>query len=147
MSPDGGDKPTGDLAAAIDDHFGSFDKFTAHFTAAAMGVQGSGWAVLTWDSIGENLIIQQFFDQQSNFAAGTVPLLAARRLGARVLPRLQERARRLRQGLLEHRQLGERARALRGRAREDRPACWYCHSGVVAAGSRPARHLQSSHRI
>ncbi len=75
MSPDGGDKPTGDLASAIDDHFGSFDKFTAHFTAAAMGVQGSGWAALTWDSIGQNLLINQFFDQQSNFAAGTVPLL------------------------------------------------------------------------
>ncbi|MCU1578569.1 MAG: superoxide dismutase [Rhodoglobus sp.] len=75
MSPDGGDKPTGDLASAIDDNFGSFDKFTAHFTAAAMGVQGSGWAALTWDSIGQNLLINQFFDQQSNFAAGTVPLL------------------------------------------------------------------------
>ena len=75
MSPDGGDKPTGDLASAIDDQFGSFGKFTAHFTAAAMGVQGSGWAALTWDSIGQNLLINQFFDQQANFAAGTVPLL------------------------------------------------------------------------
>ena len=75
MSPDGGDKPTGDLESAIDDNFGSFDKFTAHFTAAAMGVQGSGWAALTWDSIGKNLLINQFFDQQANFAAGTVPLL------------------------------------------------------------------------
>jgi Fe-Mn family superoxide dismutase len=75
LSPDGGDKPTGDLASAIDDNFGSFDKFTAHFTAAAMGVQGSGWAALTWDSIGQNLLINQFFDQQSNFAVGTVPLL------------------------------------------------------------------------
>ena len=75
MSPDGGDKPTGDLASAIDDNFGSFDKFTAHFTAAAMGVQGAGRAALTWDSIGQKLLINQFFDQQSNFAAGTVPLL------------------------------------------------------------------------
>ncbi|HWL59857.1 MAG TPA: superoxide dismutase [Microbacteriaceae bacterium] len=75
MSPDGGDKPTGDLASAIDDHFGSFDKFQAHFTAAALGVQGSGWAGLFYDSIGGNVIIQQFFDQQSQFAAGTVPLL------------------------------------------------------------------------
>ena len=75
LSPDGGDKPTGDLASAIDDNFGSFDKFQAHFTAAALGVQGSGWAALVWDSIGQKLIIQQFFDQQSNFAAGTVPVL------------------------------------------------------------------------
>ena len=75
LSPDGGDKPVGQLASAIDDNFGSFDKFTAHFTAAALGVQGSGWAALVWDSIGEKLLISQFFDQQSNFAAGTVPVL------------------------------------------------------------------------
>jgi len=75
LSPDGGDKPVGSVASAIDDHFGSFDKFQAHFTAAALGVQGSGWAGLFYDSIGGNVIIQQFFDQQSQFAAGTVPLL------------------------------------------------------------------------
>jgi len=75
LSPDGGDKPVGELASAIDDHFGSFDKFQAHFSAAALGVQGSGWAGLFWDSVGQNLIIQQFFDQQNNLAAGTVPLL------------------------------------------------------------------------
>jgi Fe-Mn family superoxide dismutase len=75
MSPDGGDKPTGELESAINDHFGSFDKFIAHFTATAMGVQGSGWAVLAWDSMGERLIIVQFFDQQGNLPAGIVPLL------------------------------------------------------------------------
>jgi Fe-Mn family superoxide dismutase len=75
LSPDGGDKPTGELAAAIDDHFGSFEKFQAHFTATALGVQGSGWAVLAWDSIGQRPIIVQFFDQQGNLPAGIVPLL------------------------------------------------------------------------
>ncbi len=75
LSPNGGGQATGSLATAIDEQFGSFDKFRAHFTAAALGVQGSGWAGLFWDSIGQNLIIQQFFDQQSQFAAGTVPLL------------------------------------------------------------------------
>ncbi|MGO4103210.1 superoxide dismutase [Leifsonia sp. YAF41] len=75
MSPNGGDKPTGELASAIDDFFGSFDKFQAHFAATALGVQGSGWAVLAWDSIGQQLIVQQFFDQQANFAAGTIPVL------------------------------------------------------------------------
>jgi len=75
MSPNGGDKPVGDLASAIDDYFGSFEKFQAHFTAAALGVQGSGWAALLWDSIGQRLIISQFFDQQSNFPVGTVPVL------------------------------------------------------------------------
>ena len=75
LSPNGGDKPTGDLASAIDDNFGSFDKFTAHFTATALGVQGSGWSVLAWDTFGERLIIVQFFDQQGNLPAGIVPIL------------------------------------------------------------------------
>lgn len=75
LSPDGGDKPTGELAAAIDEFFGSYDKFSAHFTAAALGLQGSGWAVLSWDPVGSRLIIQQLFDQQGNTAMGTIPLL------------------------------------------------------------------------
>lgn len=75
LSPEGGDKPTGELAAAIDDQFGSFDAFQAHFTATALGVQGSGWSVLAWDSIGARLIVLQFFDQQANLPAGVVPLL------------------------------------------------------------------------
>ncbi|MGO2659817.1 superoxide dismutase [Mycetocola reblochoni] len=75
LSPNGGDKPTGELSSAIDDFFGSFDKFQAHFTAAALGVQGSGWAALVWDSIGQRLLVQQFFDQQSNFPVGVVPVL------------------------------------------------------------------------
>ncbi|UCR89723.1 superoxide dismutase [Mycetocola spongiae] len=75
MSAEGGDKPTGELAAAIDNFFGSFEKFQAHFTAAALGVQGSGWSVLAWDAVGQQLIVQQFFDQQSNFPAGIIPVL------------------------------------------------------------------------
>ncbi len=74
LSPNGGDKPTGELAAAIDDNFGSFDKFVAHFTATALGVQGSGWAVLAYDIIGQRLAIFQLFDQQGNVPLGLVPL-------------------------------------------------------------------------
>ena len=47
MSPDGGGEPDGELKAAIDEFFGDFAKFKAHFTAAATGIQGSGWAVLS----------------------------------------------------------------------------------------------------
>ena len=75
LSPEGGDKPTGELAAAIDEFFGSFDKFQAHFTAAAMGIQGSGWAILAWDSLGQKLIIEQLYDQQGNMATATIPVL------------------------------------------------------------------------
>ena len=75
MSPDGGDKPTGELAAAIDEHFGSFDGFQAHFTNNAMTIMGSGWSILAWDTIGKKLIIVQLYDQQGNVPVGLVPLL------------------------------------------------------------------------
>jgi Fe-Mn family superoxide dismutase len=74
LSPDGGDKPAGELAAAIDDQFGSFDKFVAHITAVALGVQGSGWAVLAYDVIGQRLSVFQLFDQQGNVPLGLIPL-------------------------------------------------------------------------
>ncbi|WP_104110537.1 superoxide dismutase [Arthrobacter sp. N199823] len=75
LSPEGGDKPEGELAAAIDDAFGSFDAFRAHFTAAAMGIQGSGWALLSYEGLGGNMIIEQLFDQQGNVPVATTPLL------------------------------------------------------------------------
>jgi Fe-Mn family superoxide dismutase len=75
MSPDGGDKPDGDLQGAIDEQFGSFDGFRKHFTASAMGIQGSGWSILAWDSLGQKLLICQLYDHQTNMAIGLSPLL------------------------------------------------------------------------
>jgi Fe-Mn family superoxide dismutase len=75
LSPEGGDKPTGELAAAIDDHFGSFDAFRDHFTAAATTIQGSGWAILAYEPIGGNLAIEQMYDQQNGVPVATIPLL------------------------------------------------------------------------
>ena len=75
FSPEGGARPEGELAAALDEYFGSFEQFQAHFTATAMGVQGSGWAVLAWDALGQRANVVQLFDQQGNLPAGTVPLL------------------------------------------------------------------------
>jgi Fe-Mn family superoxide dismutase len=75
MSPDGGDKPDGELGAAIDEFFGSFDAFRAHFTANALGIQGSGWSILAWDTLGQRLIICQLYDHQGNLPAGLYPLL------------------------------------------------------------------------
>ena len=75
LTPNSEGRPDGEVAAAIDEFFGSFEAFQAHFNAAALGIQGSGWAFLAWDSLGERLIIEQLYDQQGNLAAATVPLL------------------------------------------------------------------------
>ncbi|KAA9150578.1 superoxide dismutase [Amycolatopsis acidicola] len=75
LSPEGGDKPTGDLASAIDEAFGSFDKFQAQFNAVATTIQGNGWAALSWDPIGKTLITQQLRDHHNNLILPTVPIL------------------------------------------------------------------------
>ena len=75
LSPDGGDKPDGELGAAIDEYFGSFDGFQANFTASATTIQGSGWAILGWDALGGNLLIHQLYDQQGNLPAGQIPIV------------------------------------------------------------------------
>ena len=69
------DRPSGELAAALDEYFGSFEAFQAHFATAATGIQGSGWAVLAWDTIAGRPNIFQLFDQQSNVPVGQIPLL------------------------------------------------------------------------
>ncbi len=46
MSGDGSGKPSGELASAIDDAFGSFDAFKETFANAAKTQFGSGWAWL-----------------------------------------------------------------------------------------------------
>ncbi|MEV5965098.1 superoxide dismutase [Kribbella sp. NPDC051952] len=75
LSPDGGDKPDGELGAAIDESFGSFDSFQANFTASATTIQGSGWAILGWDALGGNLLVHQLYDQQGNLPAGQIPIV------------------------------------------------------------------------
>jgi Fe-Mn family superoxide dismutase len=74
LSPAGGEA-SGELLAAIVEYFGSFEAFKSHFTAAAIGIQGSGWAYLAWDAMGNRMVIGQLYDQQGNIALGSVPLL------------------------------------------------------------------------
>ncbi|MDR0944866.1 MAG: superoxide dismutase [Bifidobacteriaceae bacterium] len=75
LAPKAGGDPDGALGEAIAERFGGPDKFRALFTAVATGVQGSGWAMLSWDQLSKRLIVEQVYDHQSNRATSSVPLL------------------------------------------------------------------------
>jgi Fe-Mn family superoxide dismutase len=75
MSPDGGGDPTGDAGAQIETDFGQFSQLQKHFNAATLGVQGSGWGVLSWEPLAGQLIVQQVYDHQGEHAQGGVPVL------------------------------------------------------------------------
>ena len=74
MSPHGGGKPTGALAAAIDQAFGSIGDFKAKFSAAAGGQFGSGWAWLVKNAAG-GLEIVTTANAGNPLTQGLVPLL------------------------------------------------------------------------
>ena len=74
MSPDGGGRPDGDLASAIDAAFGSFEDFQSTFTDAAIKRFGSGWAWLVVDGDGA-LQVYSTANQDSPFMSGHTPVL------------------------------------------------------------------------
>ena len=73
MSADGGGDPDGDLGAAIDAAFGSFDDFKEKFEAAGVGQFGSGWAWLVLD--GGALAVTSTPNQDNPLSDGKTPLL------------------------------------------------------------------------
>ncbi|MEU1728749.1 superoxide dismutase [Nonomuraea sp. NPDC005692] len=75
LSPDGGDRPDGELGDAIIEHFGSFEAFKKQLTTATATVQGSGWGVLAWEPLGRRLVVEQVYDHHGNIGMNTTPLL------------------------------------------------------------------------
>lgn len=73
MGPDGGGEPSGDVASAIDDAFGSFKEFREKFNTAATNHFGSGWAWLVQDAGKVDVI--SLPNQDSPLIQGKVPLL------------------------------------------------------------------------
>lgn len=70
-----GNAPAGDLAAAIDRDFGSFEKFVAHFKEAAKQVEGSGWGWLVYHKVADKLLVMQGEKQQDMTIWGVTPIL------------------------------------------------------------------------
>ncbi len=73
MSPDGGGEPTGDVADAIDDAFGSFGSFKEKFSDAASGQFGSGWGWLVVSN--GDLKVYSTPNQDSPYMQGDTPIL------------------------------------------------------------------------
>jgi superoxide dismutase, Fe-Mn family len=74
LSPVGGGTPQGKILKAIDENFGSFDKFKEEFTNAAATLFGSGWAWLSMDKKGK-LVISQESNAGNPLTKGLKPLL------------------------------------------------------------------------
>ena len=105
LSPKGGGKPSGSLAAAIDKSFGSFDAFKEQFSNAAANLFGSGWAWLCSDAAGKLVDRRPAQPGQPRLAGPEAPA-GDRRVGARVLPEVPEQAPRLHRRVLECRFVG-----------------------------------------
>ncbi|EZH67785.1 superoxide dismutase [Bacillaceae bacterium JMAK1] len=73
LSPEGGGKPSGDLLAAIENKWGTFDAFQEEFANTALGRFGSGWAWLVVNN--GNLEIQNTLNQDSPLTEGKTPVL------------------------------------------------------------------------
>ncbi len=73
LSPDGGGEPSADLAAGIDETFGSFDSFKEEFKKAGIARFGSGWAWLVNDGTG--LAVVSTPNQDSPVSDGSTVLL------------------------------------------------------------------------
>jgi Fe-Mn family superoxide dismutase len=74
LSPKGGGKPAGRLAAAIDAAFGSFDQFVSQFKNSALGKFGSGWTWLVQSGDG-TLTIRNSDDADNPLRWDQTPLL------------------------------------------------------------------------
>ncbi len=74
MKPNGGGAPTGELASAIDQAFGSFDQFKDTFNKAGLARFGSGWAWLVLNQSGQLQVVSTA-NQDSPLMTGMYPVM------------------------------------------------------------------------
>jgi superoxide dismutase, Fe-Mn family len=74
MGPNGGGQPSGDLASAIQQAFGSFEQFKAAFNDAGVKRFGSGWTWLVVDQNGK-LSVMSTANQDSPLMQGLYPVM------------------------------------------------------------------------
>jgi len=70
----GGGTPSGTLGDKIKTDFGGFDKFKAQFSDAAKTVEGSGWALLLYDNMSDQLVLTQI-EKQNFMHLAQLPIL------------------------------------------------------------------------
>jgi superoxide dismutase, Fe-Mn family len=77
LSPEHDQRPTGALLDAVNSEFGSYDDLASRLTAAITTTQGSGWAALVWEPLGQRLQVAQIHDHQSATIVGADLILVA----------------------------------------------------------------------
>lgn len=75
LAPEPCDGPEGELADAMNESFGSYAGFVRLFRSAALGVQGSGWAVLARDAVSHRLVVLAAHRHQDALLPRMRPLL------------------------------------------------------------------------
>lgn len=144
MTGDGGGEPlaadgVGELADAITESFGSFAGFKAQLTKAAATTQGSGWGVLAYEPVSGRIDRRADLRPPGQRRAGLGARARLRRLGARLLPAVQEPEGGLRRGDVEGRQLAGRREAVHRRQAARQQLAARAVEASCACGERPAR--------
>jgi Fe-Mn family superoxide dismutase len=76
MSPTGGGIPKGPVGKLLEVNFGSFDGFRKQFAAAAKAAEASSWALLSYEPLGDRLIISAAESHENMAFQGAIPLIA-----------------------------------------------------------------------
>jgi superoxide dismutase len=105
MKPKGGGDPSGAIAEVIKKTFGDFKISRTKFNEAGVKQFGSGWVWLAGNARRRSANHQHAQSGQPNLAR-LVPHFRQRRLGARLLPEIQQSPPRISGGLVERSELG-----------------------------------------